>query len=203
MVTWMFVVAEELELALVPVTATMNTGTAMGQVTDNTRPVNEPPQPGGKVNPGLIARVTVPEKPLIGATAMVEFPVTVTIVVIGGPAIVKSTCETETLVLLDKTFGGLPEVAFTGTVNGPTLAGQFTDKTAPLKEPVHPDGKTKPGPVVHATLPENPLIALNVHVEAPGKVVIGGHDGAKSTTWKVTEFEVTLCVPAAPVTLAR
>src|SRR3989442_954957 len=126
MVTWMFVVAEELELALVPVTATMNTGTAMGQVTDNTRPVNEP-----------------------------------------------------------------------------TLAGQFTDKTAPLKEPVRPDGKTKPGPVVHATLPENPLIALNVHVEAPGKVVIGGHDGAKSTTWKVTEFEVTLCVPAAPVTLAR
>ena len=187
---------------LVPVTGTVNGATPVAQVTDRTAPENDPLQPVGKVKPELIAKVTVPEKPLIGVTATVEVPATVARVVIAGPAIEKSCMVTETVVDLDKP----PLEPVTGTVNGATPVAQVTDKVAPVNEPLQPVGNVKPALTAHVTVPENPLIPVAVQAELPAtvaRVVIPGQDGVKS--WTVAVKLVLLdnvagAVPVVPVT---
>ena len=75
---------------LEPVTGTAKGATPVAHVTDRTAPVNEPPQPVGKLKPELMAKATAPVNPLMGVTATVEVPATVARVVIAGPAIEKS-----------------------------------------------------------------------------------------------------------------
>ena len=48
--------------------------TPVAQVMERTAPLKEPLQPVGNVKPELIAKVTLPEKPLIGLTVQVEVP---------------------------------------------------------------------------------------------------------------------------------
>ena len=88
MVTETLVVLDK--LPLVPVTGILNGATPVAQLTDRTAPENEPEQPEGNTKPVVIAKVTVPVKPLIGVTAIVEVPATVARVVIAGPATEKS-----------------------------------------------------------------------------------------------------------------
>jgi len=76
---------------VVPVTGTVNGATPVAQLAERVAPDIETVQPDGAVKPEPIAKVTVPENPLIGVTATVEVPATVARVVIAGPAIEKST----------------------------------------------------------------------------------------------------------------
>jgi hypothetical protein len=75
-------------LLVVPVTGTLNGATPVAQVTDRAAPEKPAEQPPGTA-PAV--KVTAPENPLIGVTAMVEVPATVARVVIAGPAMEKST----------------------------------------------------------------------------------------------------------------
>src|SRR3989449_8645560 len=59
---------------VVPVTGTLKGATPVAQVMERTAPLKEPLQPVGNVKPELIAKVTLPEKPLIGETAIAEGP---------------------------------------------------------------------------------------------------------------------------------
>ena len=113
---------------------------------------------------------------------------------------------TETFALLDNVLGAVPVVPVTGTVNGVTPVEHVTARTAPEKEPLQPDGKTKPELTANVTAPVNPLIGVTATVEDPAivaRVVTAGPDSEKS--WTVTERLVVLdrvagAVPVVPVT---
>src|SRR2546425_12223070 len=97
---------------------------------ERTAPLKEPLQPVGNVKPELIAKVTLPEKPLIGATAIVEVPAIVARVVTAGPDSEKSWKGTERVVVLDRGAGAVPRVPATGTENGATAVVHVTGKIA-------------------------------------------------------------------------
>ena len=59
---------------LEPVMGRPKSATPVAQVMERTAPLKEPLQPVGNVKPELIAKVTLPEKPLIGLTVQVEVP---------------------------------------------------------------------------------------------------------------------------------
>src|SRR2546428_11073204 len=84
---------------------------------------------------------------------------------------------TETFALLDKVLGAVPVVPVTGTVKGVTPVEHVTERTAPEKEPLQPDGKTKPELTANVTVPVNPFIGVTATVEDPAtvaRVVIAG-----------------------------
>src|SRR2546425_5450821 len=87
--------------------------------------------------------------------------------------------------------------------NGGTTLTQVTEITMPAETKAEqPEGRTPATEKV--TGPVNPLIGIMIQVELPAtvaRVVIGGQDGAKSTTRNVTEFDGTICVGVPPVAL--
>ena len=110
--------------------------------------------------------------------------------------------------VLDNVLGAVPVVPVTVRVKvaGVGRAVQLTDKTLPETLAVQPVGAAL---VENETVPANPLIAANESVEVLGVPTTtlsedGLADTEKSTTWKVTEPDVTVCVgvPPVPVTVA-
>src|SRR2546428_11910606 len=90
---------------------------------------------------------------------------------------------TETFALLDKVLGAVPVVPVTGTVNGVTPVEHVTDRTAPEKDPLQPDGKTKPELTAKVTAPVNPLMGVTATVEDPAivaRIVMAGPENEKS-----------------------
>jgi len=169
---------------VVPVTGTLKGATPVAQVMERTAPLKEPLQPVGNVKPELIAKVTLPEKPLTGATAIVEVPAIVARVVTAGPDSEKSWTVTERLVVLDRVAGAVPVVPVTGTVNGATPVVHVTERIAPENEPLQPVGKVKPEPIAKVTVPVNPLIGVTAMVDVPAtvaRVVIAAPAMEKST----------------------
>ncbi len=84
------------------------------------------------------------------------------------------------LVVLDSVLGAVPVVPVTTTLNGATPVEQLIERTAPLKDAVHPVGTV---PAVNVTVPAKPFIGVTVTVEVPltvARVVIAGADRLKS-----------------------
>jgi len=160
---------------LVPVIITVNVATGE-HVTDTTLPDRVTVHPAGAVE--VTANVTVPVKPLMLFTVMVEVLATpATILIEAGLAVKeKSWIVTETVVVLNNP----PLVPVTVTVNGATPVAHVTDRTAPVKLEVQPAGTV---PAAKVTVPANPLIGVTVTVEVPAtvaRVVIAGADNEKS-----------------------
>jgi hypothetical protein len=131
----------------------------------------------------VVARLTVPEKPLIAVTEMVDAPTVpplVMMIVEGLADTEKSWTVTLTLVVRDSVLGAVPVVPVTSTLNGATPVLQLTDRTAPPNDTVHPAGTV---PEANVTVPANPLIGATVTVDVPvtvAIVVIAGADRLKS-----------------------
>src|SRR2546425_11160134 len=105
---------------------------------ERTAPLKEPLQPVGNVKPELIAKVTLPEKPLTGATAIVEVPAIVARVGTAGPDREKSWTGRERLVGLELGAGAAPVAAVAGTGNGGTPVVHVTERIAPENEAPRP-----------------------------------------------------------------
>jgi hypothetical protein len=197
--TWMFTVLDK--DPLVPVTVTVKAATGE-QFTDTTPLDRVTVQPAGAVE--VKANVTVPEKPLMLFTVIVEVLATpATILNEGGLAVrEKSWTVTGTVVVLDNP----PLEPVTVTLNGATPVAQVTDNTAAEKLAVQPAGTV---PAAKVTVPVKPLIGVTVTVEVPAtiaRVVIAGADNEKSRT--VTRTVVVLVrvdgpVPVVPVTVTE
>src|SRR2546428_508186 len=184
---------------VVPVMVRLNgfrVGVAV-QETVNVVPETLAVQPVGAA---LVENETGPVKPLI--------PVNDSVDVLGVPIVTlredglaeteKSRIVTLTLVLLDR----VPLVPVTGTLNGVTPVAQVTDRTAPEKDPLQPDGKVKPALIAKVTAPVNPLIEVTDTVEVPAtvaRVVIGGADNEKSWTVTSTLVDLDRLLRAAPL----
>ena len=115
---------------------------------------------------------------------------------------------TETVVVLESVLGAVPVVPVMVRVKvaGVGTAVQLTVRTVPETLAVQP---VEAALVENATLPEKPLIAVNDNVDVLGVPTTmlsedGLADTEKSTTWNVTEPDVTVCVgvPPVPVTVA-
>ena len=193
--TWMFTVLDK--DPLVPVTVTVKVATGE-QFTDTTLPDRVTVHPVGAVE--VKANATVPEKPLMLFTVIVDVLVTpATILNEAGLAVKeKSWTVTGTVVVLDTP----PLVPVTVTENGETPVAQVTDRTAPVKLAVQAAGTV---PATKVTVPVNPLIGVTVTVEVPAtvaRVVIAGADKEKS--WTVTRTVVVLDnAPLVPVTVTE
>jgi hypothetical protein len=103
---------------------------------------------------------------------------------------------TEMLVVLDSVLGAVPVVPVTDRmkVAGVGTAVQLTVRTVPETLAVQPVGAAL---VENVTVPGNPLIAVNDNVEVLGVPTVTLRDDGlaeteKSTTWNVTEPDVTV-----------
>src|SRR2546428_91597 len=183
---------------VVPVTGTVKGATPVAQVMERTAPLKEPLQPVGNVKPELIAKVTLPEKPLIGATAIVEVPAIVARVVTAGPDSEKSWTGTERLVVLDRVGGAVTMGPGTGTVNGATPVEHVTERIAPENEPLQPDGKVKTEPIVKATVPAKLPTEVTVMVDEPelvARMVVG-----ETVPRETVKLLLPTVTPTAPFT---
>jgi hypothetical protein len=153
-----------------------------------TAPLNVAVQPAGTAP---AENATVPANPLIGVTETVEVPATPAVVrtIVDGLADnEKSWIVTLMLVVLDSVLGAVPVVPVTSTLKGATPVAQLTDRTAPEKVAVQPEGTV---PAVKVTVPAKPLIGVTVTLDVPGtvaRVVIDGAESEKSwiVTWMIT-----------------
>jgi hypothetical protein len=168
---------------VVPVTVTVNVLLGSGlQLTDRTFVAEiVSVQPVGGVL--VTASETVPEKPLMLVTEIVEVPAVPGVlrtIVDGAADSEKSWTVTLTVVVRDSVLGAVPVVPVTTTLNGATPVAQVTERMAPENDAVHPAGTV---PAVKVTVPAKPLIGVTVTVEVPAKVasvVIAGADNEKS-----------------------
>jgi hypothetical protein len=148
---------------------------------------------------GLAVNETAPAKPFTDITVTVDVPELVARTPAGVTApretvkVGTAPTATETVVVLESVFGVVPVVPVIVKVKvaGLGTAVQLTVKTVPETLAVQPVGAAL---VENATVPENPLIAVNDNVEVLGVPTTtlsedGLADTEKSTTWKVTEFD--------------
>jgi hypothetical protein len=157
-------------------------------------------------------KVTVPVKPPLGVTVIVDVPLVVARIAAGVTAlaeIVKPAAGTVTgtLTVLDSVLGAVPVVPVTITVNPVAGNGLHeTERTALLNDPVQPAGTV---PAANVTVPENPLMPVTEMVEVPAvpaavrAIVDGLADNEKSrmvTDTLVVRDSVLGAVPVIPVT---
>ena len=161
---------------------------------------------------GFAVRETAPAKPFPEVTVTVDVPELVASILDGVTA-PRETVKVgvapaiETVVVLERVVGAVPVVPVIVRVKvaGDGIATQLRVNTVPETLAVQPVGAAL---VENVTVPENPLIAENDSVEVPREPTTtfseeGLADTEKSTTWKVTEIDVTDCAgdPPVPVTV--
>jgi hypothetical protein len=157
-------------------------------------------------------KLTVPVKPPLGVTVIVDVPLVVARTAAGVTALAEIVklapgTVTGTLTVCDRVFGAVPVVPVTTTVKPAAGNGlQLTERTAALNVAVQPVGTV---PAVNVTVPVNPLIPVTEIVEVPAvpavvrEIVDGLADSEKS--WTVT-LTLVVCesvlgaVPVVPVT---
>ena len=134
-------------------------------------------------------KVTVPVKPPLGVTVIVDVPLVVAGTAVGVTAVAEITklapgTFTGTLTVRDSVFGAVPVVPVTTTVNPVVGNGLHeTERTALLNEAVQPVGTV---PAVNVTVPANPLVPITEIVEVPAvpavvrAIVDGLEDSEKS-----------------------
>ncbi len=157
-------------------------------------------------------KVTVPVKPPLGVTVIVDVPLVVARTAEGvtAPAeIVKPApgTVTGTFTVRDSVLGAVPVVPVTITVNPEEGNGlQEIERTTPLNDAVQPVGTV---PAANVTVPVNPLIPVTEMVEVPAvpavvrAIVDGPADNEKSwivTLMLVVRGRVSGAVPVVPVT---
>ncbi len=134
-------------------------------------------------------KVTVPIKPPLGVTVIVDVPLVVARTAAGVTALAEMTklapgTVTGTFTVRDSVLGAVPVVPVTITVNPVVGNGlQLTERTAPLNDAVQPVGTV---PAVNVTVPVNPLVPATEIVEVPAvpavvrAIVDGLEDSEKS-----------------------